>query len=602
MSRVPESRIHEDYIVPHEENNSFHEQRYDFPISSKGVRIAGTLYNIGIYNDPSYVARRISPTFVAIVETNKDGQEKMVGRFLAPSSEGGVEGVEEVKSAEVLRLTFEEIFGDDADKTITGDPVYGSPEYRAYDFMMRYPEWVEEVQAGLRKDGSSFSLADMSLPEQIDISQFQKKSDIDKKRYLIQLTKAKGGENDLRDYLEHFGEVARDIVKVLDLYTGDDAYKILDRYDKLLSTSGSINAFVDTRFLQDASPKERAFSAHSQTDTFYSERHYYTDRGAARYNKVEPTVRASIAKALGEYIKRQISVFTSARIPSETLAVVLDDIQEDSVLFRAFIKQAFQEHPEMVFEDIVDLDFHSYSGELVTPKTKSQLLDIFSQNYTEEPEFIDRFRTFLFGDGDEVREKRKRNTFYILERQDGEEGTVLSFMRLEEDVEDESKLYFAACNVNPDFRGSGIGGQMLKQVILEAQQTHTITATFPPDSPIGTFYISELGFVADGFHFELDTYPRFHMTTDHTDLPSPDILAANQQILDIADASQRIVLQKQLDDCSSVISFFGDAIKDKDGIFEFAQLLFGGGYVMTGHEVLSKQPTERSYHFVRKMG
>ncbi len=62
------------------------------------------------------------------------------------------------------------------------------------------------------------------------------------------------------------------------------------------------------------------------------------------------------------------------------------------------------------------------------------------------------------------------------------------------------------------------------------------------------------------------------------------------------------VLQKQLDDCSSVMSFFGDAIKDKDGIFEFAQLLFGGGYVMTGHEVLSKQPTERSYHFVRKMG
>jgi predicted GNAT family N-acyltransferase len=302
-----------------------------------------------------------------------------------------------------------------------------------------------------------------------------------------------------------------------------------------------------------------------------------------------------------EILKRanqKLTPLLHSQDPDEILSA-LKKIQTDMLHFGALFKSVCKETSRLDFSDIRGLDLCEINGNELTTEQKEKMFAVFSENYANEPEFIERFQRFLFEESDEMKAKRQKNTFHLLTKTAQKHGEQsLAFLRLE-DMGD-NRLYFAACNVHPELRGSGIGNKFLQQTIGEAGKTKTIEATFPPDSPIGTYYIETLGFVGVGMHSELGKYARFSMSREAGELSASLKKQTPQELGRLAIEQDGKLIQELIQQGVSPVVIELDAEKQKEKIFSLSTQLFEAGYTMPRYYCTEASCRKRIYGFEKK--
>lgn len=273
----------------------------------------------------------------------------------------------------------------------------------------------------------------------------------------------------------------------------------------------------------------------------------------------------------------------------------LDSIEADSMLFASIFKTATKEHGNLTFSEIQGFDVRRVSGTQLAEKEKEEMLKIFTKNYASEPEFIDRFKSFLNPNTEQGNNLLAKNEFTVIKQRNGKDGEskIVAFFRLQDN---ENEFYFAANNVDPAWQSSGMGRASVKNIITEASKIKPVTATFPPNTEIGPFYISELGFIGTGVKMEMEKYPRFVISLSERNLNSllrgKSTVELTNYLLPSKSSVQEIIDQQKT---PIVLSF--TLPTDSNKAYAANELLTKHGYSFTSYSIVDQKTNTRWYGF-----
>lgn len=280
------------------------------------------------------------------------------------------------------------------------------------------------------------------------------------------------------------------------------------------------------------------------------------------------------------------------------LETELANIEADIALFASIFRIARKENPALTFAEIRGFGVERVRGNQLNNQQKLDLEKIFAKNYAGEPEFITRFHNFLNPQDETGQILLAKNEFTLITQtvtsKKSTKPTVIAFYRLEEQGENE--IYFAANNVDSQWQSSGLGRAALEATLKEVSQDKVITATFPPDTDIGPFYISKLGFVGTGTKKEMGKYSRFTMRLDPKDkslqFPGQSMVDLAQLVQPPGTNAEKIIRQ---DLPFTVLQFTLPA--ESDQAYATAEILCANGYVLSQYLIADKKTNQRWYGF-----
>ena len=513
-------------------------------ISRDGLIYLGKKYDLKEFNNENFFAHRCTKNGeIAIF----DEEKKVVGYFQLED----LESPDNTK-ATVINFTIETLFYAKPDETPEEKK---EREKILEEFKNKYFDTY--LKDFYEKTGVHFN--NLSFKEQGWFLWFLNNiTDSEKEQLFNFISTYK--ENGLRTFLslEHSKDTGLEIIKLGENLEPELAEKVFSIYSKLIDKIEDVEKIINDFFTNTAN-----------TDL--------------EENRVTYEISRRASLVLQNFIEQ-----SQNRDPKDIelteLKTELEKINIDLITFLSVFKSAFQNKEKIDFSEVRGLDFKAISGNELSSEDKANLFAVFSKNYTHEPEFIERFHEFLHPTTSEGEEKLAKNKFYILNKFDENKktNTTLSFLRLE-DLPNGHK-YFAACNVNRDFQGAGIGGQVIQQSVGEASKTQQVDATFPPQSVIGTFYIDKVGFVATGFKMEMDKYPRFVMEAG-PDTSDKFLTKQNLEFYSQERLKLYLVEESELDEALSdnrrVVAIKYDSENQMTELGKSAQKMFDSGYIMT---------------------
>lgn len=537
-----------------------------------GIYSDGIVYLEKLYQfDPDFQAeqfdgaRRISPHgHVALFD--RVGEMK---KFFLLTDLDSPEEIVPAKLHDItLALLFEAREGEtDEDKQIKAE------------ILERFRRSYGEMYDGRFFQATSMHLNNLSLREQAWFMRFAMTALPERQDRALALVK-EHGEVGLRTFLslEYDAEAGDKIFSIQEKYGYHEASDIYAKYSALASAAEEVEQKLERFFV-----KERE----------------------------APTVKKwRVTEEIMRRAGRVLTEFAEKKIDPEAVSDVrqrLHEIQRDIAVFASIFRSFTESGEKIDYREIRGLDLQVLSGNALLDErfaaVKDDVRRIFAKNYADEPEIANKFRGQINPTTKEEADELLRNEFFILTRYDegAKRSKPISFLRLEH--KPEGGVYFAAFNVDPEMRGAGIGEQMLLHVIKDRARAQTITATFPPQSPVGTKYI-DFGFVGTGYTTLQSGYERFTMAI------GPEMIATESYVLPKKD-DKLLLAQYQVragageyDPAASeedIVLAVYDAVEEKDQVAATARALFAKGYVLTKYVRLDKRNHRRLYGFEKKI-
>ncbi|HTX87170.1 MAG TPA: hypothetical protein VMC41_03875, partial [Candidatus Nanoarchaeia archaeon] len=294
--------------------------------------------------------------------------------------------------------------------------------------------------------------ADYSTEKLIEIFKSGEKDEIKnrsaKMLFRLELSKVGTAENDLAFLDKWFDNLEPAAVK-----------NIFSRYVDILSLSANAKEEIKNHFKKDAN--------FSETET---------EKISANLLRKADDLLAGFGKG--------------GKISAEEVLKELDKYQADSVFLLELFKTIKEnETTDIKFEDIKGINLEKKSGTEVLQNDFPALAEIYRKNYDADPaladQLIERFEKIL---------QDKNGSAYILKK--GEK--IIAFSASQ--TIGEGKKFAAAMNIDPEWRGSGIGALFVQETMKKESENSDIAADFNADLPVSSFYLGpKVRFAANKF-------------------------------------------------------------------------------------------------------
>lgn len=158
--------------------------------------------------------------------------------------------------------------------------------------------------------------------------------------------------------------------------------------------------------------------------------------------------------------------------------------RSETITLVSIMRSAFEENPDLRFEDVRSLTLNSVSGREIEDEDKRDMLHIFNLNWVKAPKEVSA--TF--------REKLEsalasEDQFHLLRKS----GEIIGFMRFQ-DIGD-GKVNATSFNIRPDYRGSKLGETFLRETVEVEAQESIIVADSRVENPALEMYINRMSLV-----------------------------------------------------------------------------------------------------------
>lgn len=281
------------------------------------------------------------------------------------------------------------------------------------------------------------------------------------------------------------------------------------------------------------------------------------------------------------------------------LFLELDKIDEELNIFLASFKAT---KPEL--EDVKGIELSSSSVSDLSNEDKADMLEISKANWLGRgsagegvvSEFAEALET-----GQDIR-------FYILKR----DGEVVSFLRFEPVRNERGNIipgheYAGSFNVDPNYRGSAIGGAMIEEVLNREAEKFVLEATVHPDITVGTKYVEDTGFAITRV---LPNYDNSGVTFFEIicDRKKNDKLAtrkmSQQELIDLfkqQELQQELSINRSPDLDDDIIVHRFKCEEEKEAILSTVNQLTGEGYLGSRYFIDPDDKDYRYYIFERDL-
>lgn len=216
-----------------------------------------------------------------------------------------------------------------------------------------------------------------------------------------------------------------------------------------------------------------------------------------RYVDMQKRLTLFVRDLVDDYTELQVNYDQVLRLISQRLDAVrskisrgemevgsMDNEFEDALLLGSVFKTAFQENPDLRFEDIRGLELESVDGRSISAEDSIEMLRIFDLNWVKAPkEVASTFREKL------DRALSSQDQFNLLRK----EGEIIGFMRFQ-DV-GEGKVNATSFNIRPDYRGSKLGETFLRETVDLKAREATVVADSRIENPALEMYINRMSLV-----------------------------------------------------------------------------------------------------------
>ncbi len=293
-----------------------------------------------------------------------------------------------------------------------------------------------------------------------------------------------------------------------------------------------------------------------------------------------------IEKSIQNLLKRGrdllVSCAKNANNPDQ-ITSGLEDISGDVVMLLDSMKSLKESGVNIEFRDCVNVSYESVEATDLDDETKKKMAEILKLNYSEihndslDLETVSALRSLEpLALSDMNASFNSRSTEFHFFKLDGK---IVAFWRFDKN---EDFVHFGSFNVNPNYRGSAIGGEVMKNNVNEMSKENIVRAEVACRLDIASHYIKS-GFVAEeiliqpsGHNFE-----GFEIIKDHK--VNSKYRYSGAGLDSIKRAAEYFIEDDPIDEnMSSVISTYNFSNEaDYSRFIEDCQKMFKSGHVLT---------------------
>jgi ribosomal protein S18 acetylase RimI-like enzyme len=180
----------------------------------------------------------------------------------------------------------------------------------------------------------------------------------------------------------------------------------------------------------------------------------------------------------------------------------LAKIKTDVLLLSQVLRSSMENGKRVSLSEIKNFSLEGHmSASNLSSEEKEIMKGIYKRNYESNPELQ---RILLKSHESSL--TSEHSDFSVLRYK----GEVTGFYRIDNKAPNE--VYFAAFNIDPEFRGGGLGDELMLRNIGQISETKVIHADCAAFERVGAKYI-ETGFVSDRF-YEFAGNPSLHIELD----------------------------------------------------------------------------------------
>lgn len=364
---------------------------------------------------------------------------------------------EKQRQAKVLEVSRDLLFSDP-----------NTPDEIRQQFLKEYTNFYEHIFG----EKGSVRMSDLTLREQVWMYQYSKNT-----------------------APEDWGKIGQ-----LKEEFGIDGVKVFIAGEQNADIGKRILAFVENTAVERAT-KERLFRAYgaivSELD-FVGQRTKDFFKNSTEQELDTRAVTNEMAKRAYRILDNAMSSYEGGN-DTEATDRMVQAVRRDVVSFAAIFKTLFKGKEHIDISLVRGLDLETKQATELSNIERKQMEEIAYTNFatgdTKARALFEGLQSSLQDD---------RNTFYLLKKQKensekGVEEDIVAFVRFMP-PDDRGHRYAGSFNVNPAYRGSGIGEAMLENALKKEAEKCVLDATVYDQLAVGTNYIEKQGFTIVGAH------------------------------------------------------------------------------------------------------
>lgn len=396
-----------------------------------------------------------------IIEVIRDAVEKNKGSYLLNIRAREVLDVLSRGAVNFDLAQPEKIILDEAEEFLgirKSEPVSNSDLEDLYD----YGYLMSEPMSLIVEREFGFSAKDLSIGERFQFLNFIKHKEAVEAPPIRNFSRNYGRQG-FKTFLslEYGRELGDDLIILGETLPQPVAQRIFSKYSEIVDSAESVVVYV-----RDNMGGAREADAKVVTDIKDSILRKGRDLLVGFCEKVK------VATANGEVVS------------GEEVEKELELFRADAVLFASSFKELSTRGEAPDLEQIQDVQFEGeVDGRDLSPTDVARMKELYRINYEKYPKFqqmlLDRFDSVIGDPG---------NRFYIFRYK----GVIESYYRL--GVTSLDTVYFGAFNMNPKYRGSGIGEVLMQKSLDVVAKNSVIEASCTATEAIASNYI-ERGFI-----------------------------------------------------------------------------------------------------------
>jgi ribosomal protein S18 acetylase RimI-like enzyme len=428
-------------------------------ISKDGVKYLERMYDLGEYNNPDYFVNRLTSKGEMGIF---NGENKLVRFFYLEDFKD--ENRDDVIHPAVLEFAYDTLFVPKENET---DEERQQRLGFLEEFKTSYFDFYD--QKFLDRTGVRFN--NLNFKEQGSFLLFSKSVGESVKEKLYDFCQ-QNGEKGIRLFLlinQKDFLLGQKLLGMSEMFDGEILSIVIDKISSILGQLENVSDFVDGdkrlqkavhAKLPDIQRKIILKALSVVEDAFATASSEYDDESKA--NKI---------------LKKLSNINTEAVLLGSTLSTMR--------------KMDF-ESPINLFDNFSETGLYDYEGYEFSSDELAQIRSIYEQNYADAPEMMEMlYAGFL------KKIKEQRTEFKVI-KQKGKVVAICGFEHL-----DDGSIYFGKFNIDPSYRGSEIGKEMMENTLDEFARMDLIRADCNVEAPVASNYV-ERGFVITRAYDDID--------------------------------------------------------------------------------------------------
>lgn len=476
-------------------------------VSEDGVKYLDKIFDLGTYNDPDNVVRRISnrgEMGIFVPRATESGYTEPNTTGYALESAFTLEGLandQERIRADVLAFTADSLFTPRPNET-EGDQ--REREKVAQEFLQNYYRLAQDEI--FRSSGTY--LQNHTLPEQVAFFRYYHHADATEKSRVGEFLHEFDGGG-LKCFLawEEGPRHGERLLALAERLPKPLAHRVFEGYAHIADTTG---------FLVEA------------LKDLLSEETNWTPEDRAQL--IEKLLRG--ADALLQRVDAQSQ---QGELPEEKIAAALEDAEVEPLLFAGTFHNLARDGRAVTIEDYRHAKFEILPASALSIDDQKDIMHIAQRNYPHDmrEKILNGIQRSFENDG----------TRYYMVRYSEK---LIGYMRFDDLPND--RVYAGSLNIRTGVRGSSFGETILGRGLEQQARTHVVEAKAHPDLKFAQRYIGEFGFVVtkllendEGygktyFHLEIDSKRNAELLFGHASFEDIQTAYKNQPDRDASES------------------------------------------------------------------